>query len=354
MATTLECFKQAEFALAAYANLSNGEPNQAQLREAGMATLQATHFASRYTVLTQYNDTGSSLSATVFKDTAGHLTLAIRGTAELAAYPGDLLPTDKDIALNGAGYDQIVALWNWWQRASHAEGTQVSQYRLTTTPGNLAQATYIGNGNWLEALPQIAASGELALALAADPDTRIAITGHSLGGHLAMAFGALFPNRVDAITVFNAPGFLNTSANQTFFSLLGGAVPSGALTTNVIADEAGIGFVPWSGIAGLHNRPGIAIDIPIESQWKSDESAPPAAKNHSQQTLTDALAVLALLVKLDTNFTTTTFKEILAASASGNDINGERMRLTFFLKSRRWRDGTCLQMPDLGNERRAA
>jgi Ca2+-binding RTX toxin-like protein len=66
--------------------------------------------------------------------------------------------------------------------------------------------------------------------------------------------------------------------------LFGGAIPTGVNTTNVIADEAPGTPAPWSAIAGLHSRPGSAIDIPIENQFRGDEpiSARPGALNHSQ------------------------------------------------------------------------
>jgi hypothetical protein len=67
------------------------------------------------------NNTG--LSLTVFKDIAtNQLTLAIRGTT--LSDLGDAT-TDLSIAANGAGYDQIAALYSWWQRASTAPDTMV-------------------------------------------------------------------------------------------------------------------------------------------------------------------------------------------------------------------------------------
>lgn len=104
--------KQAEFALAAYATLSARAPSIPELVSKGMSNPQAQRFASNYSVVTQFNDTGTSFSATVFADATGNLTLAIRGTLELTGTPNDLIPTDADIAFNGAGYDQIVAMVN--------------------------------------------------------------------------------------------------------------------------------------------------------------------------------------------------------------------------------------------------
>jgi hypothetical protein len=127
MSNISQIFDTSELALAAYANLTPGVTNDSVRREAlvaaGMSAKQAEEFARKYpTVITQFNDTpaeggmGTSFSATVFRDASGNLTLAIRGTAELWGTSNDLSPADRQILLSGAGYDQIVAMWNWWQR----------------------------------------------------------------------------------------------------------------------------------------------------------------------------------------------------------------------------------------------
>ena len=93
---------QAELALASYSNLISGSliSQQTELRQdgKGLSAAQAANFASRYTVVTQFNDTvaegglGTSFSATIFTDASGNLTLAIRGTAELVGSPNDICP----------------------------------------------------------------------------------------------------------------------------------------------------------------------------------------------------------------------------------------------------------------------
>ncbi|WP_418647602.1 calcium-binding protein [Thauera butanivorans] len=329
MTNIAQCLSSAELALAAYASLSQGSPNTEHLKEAGLSNKQAELFASNYTVVTQYTDTlaegglGTSFSATVFKDAGGNLTLAIRGTAELTGTPNDL-STDGDIAVNGAGYDQIVAMVNWWQRATTPTNQTAIQYKIVPGPLDPHDGFQFGI-LWLKIEAPVAGTGELVSALADDPDHKLAVTGHSLGGHLAMAFSTLFPGHAGLVTVFNAPGFTSSSANQDFFAALGGTVPTGGDITNVIADEAAIGSPPWSAIAGLHSRPGTPVDVAIEAQFNSDESAPPAAFNHSQQTLTDSLAVYALLADLDPALSADAYKSILNAAVSGTAAGLERI-----------------------------
>lgn len=116
----------AQLAQAAYATLTDGMSagslvNALQSPEGSYVETQATRFAAEQSVVVQYNDDatgagtqGTSLSVTVFKDSAGNVTLAIRGTLEA---PGDFTPTDAPyIALGGAAYDQIAALYSWWLR----------------------------------------------------------------------------------------------------------------------------------------------------------------------------------------------------------------------------------------------
>ena len=81
MTNMIDYSKQAELALAAYATLSTGEPNQANLiLQAGMSSIQASHFASNWRVVKQYND-ATDLSVTVFESVSDHKRyLAIRGT----------------------------------------------------------------------------------------------------------------------------------------------------------------------------------------------------------------------------------------------------------------------------------
>lgn len=353
MSQVLVINENSQLALASYASLNRGILNTVEQRNAligaGMAESQAISFVDNYAeVVIQYNDLtalggmGTGFNATVFKDTAGttspgNLTLAIRGTDD---FFGNDSAANADIGLAGAGYDQIVAMVNWWSRASAPTEAMVNQYLLVQLANNaipagavvLRAGTFEGTSYVLDVSPQQAAGLGLIPAGAT-----VNVTGHSLGGHLALAFKTIFASQAGQVAVFNAPGFKNNNpVNQAFFTKLGGSIPpDGAMSgvTNVIADEALIGDKPWTAVAGMHTRPGTTqINIAIENQWQSDESAPPGALNHSMVVLTDSIAVYKLLsdlVPVDaggaSTFTFTNYKRVLNRAVQGTAAGYERI-----------------------------
>lgn len=145
---------QAQLAQAAYSTLSAGmsatDFAQALRPPSGEFTAtQAQQLGANYSVVLQYDDrspggNNTGLSLTVFKDlSTNQLTLAVRGTTSSDTYD---LATDGSILVNGAGYDQIVALYNWWRRASAAFGTPVHQYVISDTDQGDPNALAIPGG----------------------------------------------------------------------------------------------------------------------------------------------------------------------------------------------------------------
>ena len=282
-------YRNSELSQAAYSHLVVGSTNNQisvlkQMGGAGFTQSQADSFVSRFTQVIAISDDplNTGFSATVFSSSGGingELTLAIRGTDELIGSDGD---DDADILFNGIASEQIVEMSNWWARVTAAAGTSVEQMKIVSylnTSSSVAGAVFLYDvphasnstlSYYME--PEVAAVGTGELI--GRGDQRISITGHSLGGHLAMAFEALFPNDTEVVTVFNAPGFGAGVISQSIFQALGGSVPSGEVTTNVVADEASNGNPAWSAIAALHGRLGSNVDISIENQLLAGEPNP--------------------------------------------------------------------------------
>ena len=143
-------FSNARLAQASYADFSGNAlfTTRLQTEAGGFTATQAARFANRYSLVAQFNDdasagggNGSSFSVSVFKESGTNkLTVALRGTADI----GDYIPTDANIFLNGADYDQIVAMQNWWL-------CETSPSKGLATECGLSQALAANDACWMNA-----------------------------------------------------------------------------------------------------------------------------------------------------------------------------------------------------------
>jgi Ca2+-binding RTX toxin-like protein len=352
----IEKFTQAaQLSQAAYARLNPGPTVDSlnQLVDENFTLTQRVEFATNFPVIvTQYADTldtggmGTGFNATVFANKDGKLTLAIRGTDSLGIgnETSDLL-AGQNIVTNGMAYDQVVAMVNWWNRAATPVGEMVKQFQLLEVfnfqmPAGavvLHSGTNPDSSYVLAAAPEMAAFSDtrnISAKLGADPVRRIDVAGHSLGGHLGMLFSTIYSSQTAQVTVFNAPGFKDSSVNRAFMLKLGGAIPlAGASNiTNVIADETALGAAPYNLLAGMHSKPGTVFDISIENQLNTDETSPPGALNHSIMVLADSLAVYKLLADLapvsdlgESSFSRSDYKRVLNQVVQGTAGGYERI-----------------------------
>ena len=267
MSTLIQKYEYANLALAAYADFENGDPAIARLTDVGFSESQAKKFADKFTIVAQYTHTetievideitgevtgtvenSNGISATVFEDKeTGQKYLAIRGTDDLE----DLITDVVDIALLGTPLFQE-------QYASLKAQVQA----------------------WLE-------DGTLS-------DT-FTVTGHSLGGFLAIGVAADFGAHVSHTYLYNSPGLngLLGGATEGVLDQLGIEAPLNESQVSNTRADAGI-----SPIAGLGAQIGTPISIHIEDQLDPGVSNSPAALNHSQQVLTDSLALYATFSQL--------------------------------------------------------
>ena len=266
MSTLTEYYKEAELALAAYANLTFGmitDVYKKALEDAGLSAAQAAHFAATYTVVNQFTDPATGLSATVFENIAdGKRYLAIRGTEGLTDYIVDYFILDGTPSYLNPQYLALKAKVQEW----------------------------LGNG----VLP-----------------SSFTVTGHSLGGYLAVGLLADFSANISHVYLYNAPG-TNNLTSQIIQALGIIPTPDASRITSLQADA---GISPMAGLGNDFSEP---IPIAIENQFLSDVSNPPLSFNHSQQVLTDALAIYDLFARVDPSVSVETVTEILKAASNQN------------------------------------
>ena len=80
--------------------------------------------------------------------------------------------------------------------------------------------------------------------------------------------------------------------------------------SNIRAD---VGVSP---IAALGAQVALPMRIVIENQFNSDVPNPPAARNHSQEPLTDALALYALFSAIDPSISVCQMGDLLKAASA--------------------------------------
>ena len=332
---TVQLLDYAELAFAGYGqfNVSGRPPQPRELTTLnrdthGFSDLQSKRFGERFEVaVSTFEDATSpggsgrtSFDTTVFRrlDGAdkGKIFISFRGTGQqdVRVFPNDIASALQNGSA-GAAISQIVQMYNWWQRVSTSAGEDVPQYFVPT------------DRNAAVRINDAKSTGELRLLLDATPGAKVTVTGSSLGGHLAMAFAALFPESTQSAVAFNSPGFGGQADLAALFSTLGGRVPDtfSQLITNVVSSQANNAAAQWSLIPGSliagypgDSFPGRPLTVPIENQFLSDVPDPKIPSwNHDQRQVTDSLTVFSMLEQLDTTLTLDRFGGLLRASAEG-------------------------------------
>jgi Ca2+-binding RTX toxin-like protein len=202
LSTINDYFLNSQLSLAAYANLFagiSGTDYVRALEAAGMNPTQAIEFAGvdangnfilgkGYTIVDQQPNTASGFSATVFrKNDTQELFFAVRGTEPTTL--ADLSEDIGGIGGDGIAIAQTIDMFNYYQKLTVRTGQTVYQYVYNPLTNNIETSSFVAQ-----------ADGKLV-------DQSFTVTGHSLGGHLAMVLSRLVPNAVQAVFTYNAPGF---------------------------------------------------------------------------------------------------------------------------------------------------
>ena len=360
MTLIADFFQKAQLSEASYAvfDASVFENNPDALRERLLAAnnsqfkgtfsdSQATAFVSRWRVVDQYTAPpfafgvgGTGFSGTLFQNIqSGGYVFAVRGTE-----PGfaDLVADISDIVVDGVAMDQLVDMYNYWQRLTTSPGVAYAAARLDTNAVETAQllalqlqipigglsaynayvASLTSSGALLDtnltgtatvrritrgSSSILFAGTELAFGsgklTGADP---LDVVGHSLGGHLAAAFTRLFPLvPAQAVTVNGAgfptgstpglSGYALSNIQNAFAELNGSLSFNPAAISNV--HGSGPNFVTMNDQRGLV-QPGSTQEVFIEA-FTFDTTF-----GHGVGQMTDSLAMYDLFAQLDSQLRT--------------------------------------------------
>lgn len=198
-------------------------------------TTQAKRLVEGWTVVEHQANTSSGYSSTLFrsKNDPSEYVFAIRGTEQLFADGGADI---GDIVFDGIALDQVVDMYNEWQRLKTPAGATYRAAYLETLPVETQayQAARLGAGAeaylaYLRSRTDLVTDDPIGLVRkisfqdsgvlfandaarktgsgALPTDASVSVTGHSLGGHLAAAFTRLFPELNASAVTFNGAGF---------------------------------------------------------------------------------------------------------------------------------------------------
>lgn len=196
--------------------------------------------------------------------------------------------------MDGIAIAQGVALFNWLQRLVTAEGQLAQQVEYV--PASIDPVLNEVIPASIRTIDPVASLSYLAGV------SGLTVTGHSLGGHLAMMMSRLAPGVVSEVYTYNAPGFdvFGTGLTSTgFFDLLRTAAidpVTGPIGTGWDGDSMVHLDVQGDEIHDLGFTPGSAEHLFTVFSESADQGIVDA---HLKEPIVDGLALSSLFAQLD-------------------------------------------------------
>jgi trimeric autotransporter adhesin len=335
MTIEISPFNEALLAEASYADFIDPETGEVytttgQIKAAlillGFSETQAADFVLHWRIVDHQPNTTSGFSATLFQsiDLPQRTVMAFRGTE-----PGDPIRDilDADLAgivASGLAFNQIIDQYNYVQRLLADLGEPALQARLVGTSFLDLDGIVIDDFRYRIVIDSVEGVGLGQFNEVTQVQT---VVGHSLGGHLAVAFTRLFESfGAHAYTVngagfptslFPGVGFWASHNINAVFSMLGGGSNfNSAYISNMYADlELQLVTQDWA--VGLRQQ-GSHTPVYIE-----DASILGGTFGHGKEGVTNSLAVYNLFLRLDSRLSGQSALEVLKPifeAASNDDV----------------------------------
>ncbi|MCM8857950.1 MAG: hypothetical protein LC541_20390 [Candidatus Thiodiazotropha sp.] len=207
----------------------------------------------------------------------------MRGTMGLVDIGEDIF----SLSVQGVAREQAVDMYRYYRRLTTQEGASVeystSEILMLTALESGTFSPLTTAAAYLEVLARTSFDTGLGKL---DSNTAVDITGHSLGGHLAMLFTVMFPDVIDHVYTYNGAGLGGIGAELLDLAGFNAVIPSHQVT-NIVSDQ------------GLDMTAGVGYVIGDTDRIFIEEGG--GIHNHSVATAVDSLAIYNLLSAIDSN-----------------------------------------------------
>jgi hypothetical protein len=303
----------------------------------GVTQSQAQYFSDNFQVVKQKETTASGFSATLFERLnesgkgTGEFFLSMRGSDGLSNII-DWTDANLDNVVGAISRNQTIDMLNFYLELTGSTSEDVAQFELKRIESREVPAepnVYSGPvGMGLSSYLVLREKPQMVKGLGViNSDTPLALTGHSLGAHLASEFTLLFPNAVTETVTFNSAGFIGWSGNEIdpFNTLIASTVSQ---VTTIQSFTSGLSSVtdvtaPLDFVSNRGTHLG-AANNQFEVQVESVPSTPfNIISNHAIDRLSDSLAVINFMYTLDNSITIENANVILQQSANQMNLSLE-------------------------------